>query len=61
VKPIVLTEDQLPTDVDAALVHWSLGLLLRGQRSLREARQTEHKAWGGARYGYEQQADRRAR
>lgn len=57
--PVVLTADDLPTDVDLALVHWGIDLALRGGRTIEEARETERLSGGMVRSSFERQADGR--
>jgi hypothetical protein len=58
--PLPLTSDELPTDVDALMVHWGLELGLRGRRTVEEARRQERKASGSARAAFERMVDRRS-
>lgn len=58
--PSPLTEDELPTDVDALMVHWGLELGLRTRRTAAEARVAERKLAGSTRAVFERMVDRRA-
>lgn len=58
-EPILLGPDDLWTDVDLALAHWSLDLMLRGGRTILEAREVERRSTPMVRSSFEHAADRR--
>ena len=56
--PIVLTQDELPTDVDLAMVDYGLGCLLRCHLLLEEAREREQRTYPTVRASFERKWDR---